>query len=315
MRGATAHLNAFLHQTASNETHTHAEGINCKIETPHTTMSNMLSVAKEFHGHFYTSNVIFGQRRGDNIVGGDKADCLDGQSGSDKIQGRGGDDFIAGGNHRDHLDGGHGDDTLVGGWGNDTLRGGPGSDTAVYDDRPVHVTLSESGSSTATVIMPWWRLWNNRDTLFDIENIWGSTRNDKITGNSQDNVLFGRSGHDHLNGGGGSDTLRGGRGHDHLTGGADADRFVLDVHPGDKDVITDFNKNEGDKLDFTLFSGAGLSVTFSETSPKPHSFWLKASHSKNQVTLHVDTDGNAATNEVHVTVRGVTTLGPDDFLL
>ncbi|RWH31997.1 MAG: type I secretion C-terminal target domain-containing protein, partial [Mesorhizobium sp.] len=59
-----------------------------------------------------------------------------------------------------------------------------------------------------------------------------------------------------LNGGGGNDTLIGGLGQDTLTGGAGADTFKLD-HLDIKDLITDYNGAEGDKIDLTsLFDAA-----------------------------------------------------------
>ena len=145
---------------------------------------------------------------------------MDGKAGITSRAG-GGDDYLSGEDGDDTLDGGDGDDILIGGRGNNTIRGGAGTDTVVYDDCSVHVTLSDTGSSTAEMMTLQASLWlklmslfysNDRDTLFDIENIWGSTKDDHITGNNQDNELFGRSGNDRLNGKGGNDNLNGGDG-------------------------------------------------------------------------------------------------------
>jgi len=53
-----------------------------------------------------------------------------------------------------------------------------------------------------------------------------------------------------LNGGSGNDILNGGAGKDILTGGTGADTFVLD-QIDIADVITDYKKAEGDKIDLS----------------------------------------------------------------
>ncbi|TIP38335.1 MAG: type I secretion C-terminal target domain-containing protein [Mesorhizobium sp.] len=70
--------------------------------------------------------------------------------------------------------------------------------------------------------------------------------------------MAGGPGNDTLNGGGGNDTLIGGLGQDTLTGGAGADTFKLDhLELNIKDLITDYNGAEGDKIDLTsLFDTA-----------------------------------------------------------
>ncbi|MBC7952733.1 MAG: hypothetical protein H7Z12_13065 [Rhodospirillaceae bacterium] len=65
-------------------------------------------------------------------------------------------------------------------------------------------------------------------------------------GNGNDRVIGGH-GNDIMNGGNGADVLAGGAGDDDLVGGRGADRFV--VGQG-KEVITDFNAAEGDRLVF-----------------------------------------------------------------
>ncbi len=82
----------------------------------------------------------------------------------------------------------------------------------------------------------------------------GGAGNDVLYGGHGNDTLYGGAGNDILNGGAGNDTLYGGLGNDILTGGAGADLFVWnkgDVVAGSvaKDIITDFSKAEGDKLD------------------------------------------------------------------
>ncbi|MGX5850397.1 type I secretion C-terminal target domain-containing protein, partial [Mesorhizobium sp. PL10] len=107
-------------------------------------------------------------------------------------------------------------------------------------------------------------------------DIVGSAYGDTITGDGFANLLYGGAGTDILNGGGGNDTLVGGTGSDTLNGGAGndllvggagadtmtgstgADTFKLDhLELNIKDLITDFNGGEGDKIDLTsLFDTA-----------------------------------------------------------
>ncbi|MDG4882627.1 DUF5801 repeats-in-toxin domain-containing protein [Mesorhizobium sp. WSM4884] len=105
-------------------------------------------------------------------------------------------------------------------------------------------------------------------------DIIGSAFDDVITGNDVGNVLYGGAGADNLSGAGGNDTLVGGAGNDTLvggagndllvggsgqdtlTGGTGADTFRLD-HLDIKDLITDYNGAEGDKIDLSsLFETA-----------------------------------------------------------
>ena len=114
----------------------------------------------------------------------------------------------------DDLMGGNGNDILQGGTGNDILDGGAGNDTADYSDATannLNVNLNTGVSGGGG---------RGSDTLFNIENVLGSSFNDKMTGNAGVNMLIGAGGTDQLNGGGGNDILWGGAGDDTITGGA-----------------------------------------------------------------------------------------------
>ena len=102
--------------------------------------------------------------------------------------------------------GGIGNDIFVGNVANNILDGGAGSDTVIFTNPTgINVTLNDSG---ADVIV---NHDGETDTLRSIENIGGTTGDDVITGNSQDNVLVGGpGGHDVLTGGAGNDRLIGG---------------------------------------------------------------------------------------------------------
>lgn len=110
---------------------------------------------------------------------------------------------ITASNAGDTLSGDSAATTLTGGAGNDTfyvdgngysINGGGGTNTVSYANVPLGITVNlQTGVD------------NLGSTLFNVENVTGSTANDTIEGDTGNNVL---------NGGGGSDTLIGGGGND-----------------------------------------------------------------------------------------------------
>ncbi|MFT2159484.1 immunoglobulin-like domain-containing protein, partial [Pseudomonas putida] len=93
-------------------------------------------------------------------------------------------------------------------------------------------------------------------TEFDISG--AKDGNDILSGGNGNDILFGQGGSDTLDGGKGNDillggtgndTLIGGQGDDILIGGSGADTFVWKAGDIGNDVIKDFNKAEGDRID------------------------------------------------------------------
>ena len=135
-----------------------------------------------------SSSFIKGDAGNDTIFGGGKNDFIDGGSDDDVLFGKSGDDTI---------EGRGGDDILNGGLGNDKLRGGAGIDTADYSDLTfagvnldvagLDVNLSQRRalhSSDNNALS-----WNDR--LNTIENVHGTSRNDRFIGDGQDNLFSG----------------------------------------------------------------------------------------------------------------------------
>jgi Ca2+-binding RTX toxin-like protein len=162
---------------------------------------------------------IGGTTKNDRLIGNNLANKLDG--------GASGNDYLDGGAGDDTLEGTDGNDTLIGGAGADILDGGNGTDTINYAASPagVKVLLSQQGTYVAG------DPGNGRDnvgtagvggdaqgdTLWGIENIVGSKKNDELTGNELVNILDGGDGDDLLNGNDGADILVGGAGLDTVT--------------------------------------------------------------------------------------------------
>jgi len=261
-------------------------------------------------------DVILGGTKNDTLRGNDGNDFLRGGSGNDEIYGDAGNDRIFGGSDadlmfggadndelfgetgNDSLNGGDGDDVLIGGYGADSMDGGEGFDIASFEDvngwveeflvtddgftytdyiyHGITVTSDKLGSYDVSLKLSE-SVYETEQSVTNIEGIWGSQSDDRITGNNSGELLAGLYGNDTIDGAGGNDTiygdgdnddltggagrdvLFGGSGDDKLTGGADADHFVFvryadgnpdtdDSGSGDGvDVITDFDLSE-DKI-------------------------------------------------------------------
>ncbi len=168
----------------------------------------------------------------------------------------------AGNTLNNRITGNAGDNLLDGGAGIDTLIGGTGNDTYVVDNlRDTLVETSTLPREIDTVRASVnWTLGANLEnlTLTGSANLNGTGNglNNVLIGNSANNTLNGGAGNDQLNGGAGNDLLIGSLGTDTLTGGSGADRFVFNLlnelgKGNARDVITDFNSSEGDKIDLS----------------------------------------------------------------
>ena len=189
------------------------------------------------------------------------------------------------------LFGGGGDDTLEGGGGRDYLHGGFGNDTATYANSAAGVAvnigeavnLNPTGAGNDTDMEDPGEMAGatgatstdsdagTTDTdandegapeeLVSIENLIGSDFADILVGSKGANTLSGGDEGDMLYGQGGDDVLMGGDDADTLTGGSGSDTFVFGrervtgdtTDPTDTadDVVMDFSKTGGDKIDLT----------------------------------------------------------------
>ncbi len=242
--------------------------------------------------------------------GGDAAgDIL---TGIENITGSAFNDILTGNNITNIINGGTGDDIIKGGAGADSINGAAGIDTASYDGSNAAVTVNlslttaQSGGDAAG------------DLLSNIENITGSSFADTLTGSGIANILTGGAGNDTINAGTGNDIINGGTGKDSLTGGTGADIFkysaVADsgAASGVRDIITDFNKTQADKIDLSSFTG---DFVFKGTGA-----FTGAAHEVNyaqvggNTIVGVDADGNGIL-DFQIELTGLHTLAAGDFLL
>lgn len=185
---------------------------------------------ENLNGSITGADVVYGSA-GDNV--------LVGYGGNDTLSGGSGVDTLSGGIGSDTLDGGLDNDTLYGGTGNDTLDGDIGNDTLNGDDG---IDSLDGGAGD--------------DTLS------GGLGNDALDGGVGNDTLKGDGGNDTLLGGDGADILKGGSGADTLTGGAGADKFTYlaasDTNGTPIDIITDFSKSQGDRIDLSAIDAVSL---------------------------------------------------------
>jgi Ca2+-binding RTX toxin-like protein len=149
------------------------------------------------------------------LHGGPGDDTLNGWTGADFLTGDDGDDVINGGPAFDRTNGNAGNDTVHGAGGGDWVTGGKDNDRLFGDDGD-DILNGNLGSDTGD----------------------GGAGNDTVRGGQGDDVLSGGSGEDLITGDLGDDTLSGGPG---------ADTFRA-FAGGGRDVITDFNPAEGDRI-------------------------------------------------------------------
>lgn len=319
---------------------------------------------------------LYGLNGDDVIYGGDGDDCLEGNGHSDVLYGGDGDDVIVGHAGADILHGGAGDDLMSGdfyaSWaaddtyvytsGLDQVNDLGGTDTLTLSNSIVvdELTFVDEAGYDVTIII------NsgvnevfvtnldrtNKDYSPDILDfddgfstdqlkdysswLWGTTGNDSVVGNSNDNVLIGNDGvdtldagdgHDDLHGGSGDDVLYGdadddylhggaddddiygGAGTDILYGGADADTFFFENGLiSEVDVIKDFSTGDSDAIDISDV------LTGYDYGTDDITEWVQITDNGTDSTLSVDVDGGADNFVAIATIEGVTGLTNEALL-
>lgn len=188
---------------------------------------------------------ITGSAFDDQITGDAAANILRGGSGKDVLRGQAGNDSLFGGND---------DDLLFGGAGADMIDGGLGIDTVSYAGATAGVVANLAAPAG-----------NTRDAAGDVyisvENLTGTDHNDRLTGNTAENLVSGGGGNDVLNGAGASDRLRGGVGNDTFVFDSVLDALanvdtILDYSVADDRIWLD------DAVFTALTAGQGLGSAF-----------------------------------------------------
>jgi len=282
----------------------------------------------------------------ENLAGSEHADRLVGNNRFNVLEGNAGDDVLVGMDGGDSLDGGAGDDVLESGADGDRLDGGEGFDTLFYGDSRFGVTvdLTQEAQDNADdgnpsndedngfIVLPASAGgYAANDRIRGVENLEGSGRDDRLTGNDEVNLLLGGDGNDYLSGeadndtltgGAGDDTLTGGAGDDTLTGGAGADifRYGGEASALGRDFIRDFLRGS-DRIDLSSVDANG------SEDGNPQFIWrgtsgflpgiagqVRYSLVGNDVVVEISTD-QVSDPEATITIVGIDALSVADFIL
>lgn len=164
-----------------------------------------------------------------NVVGSDFDDTITGSSVANFLLGGLGDDTISGGGGNDIVNGQRGSDTLEGGAGDDGLnpgrlaeddivRGGDATGDSGTKDRVNYTRCEDAVTIDLSVASAQNTAGCGLDTITGVEQIRGSSHEDTLTGDMEDNFIVGGAGADTIDGGGGADLLQGFRGADEVNG-------------------------------------------------------------------------------------------------
>ncbi|MEM9217378.1 MAG: S8 family serine peptidase [Cyanobacteria bacterium P01_F01_bin.150] len=212
---------------------------------------DMATGTTNYGGERYTNfeNVKMGNGS-DSVAGNASANTIYGGGGNDTLRGAYGRDTLYGGSGNDNIlsdgDGGFyygeaGDDVMFSGLGGETMDGGTGTDLIDH--------TAWNGDYTFNMVTGTTNYGGERYTNF--ENVKMGGGNDKVVGTT---------GVNNISTGAGNDSLIGGNGRDILSGGLGADRFIFNIGADGGDIIKDFNRLEGDKLQISKY-GFGVSST------------------------------------------------------
>jgi Ca2+-binding RTX toxin-like protein len=244
------------------------------------------------------------------------------------------DNSIQGNTGNDHLFGLAGNDTLAGGGGVNILEGGTGDDLYIVSNATdTIVELAGAGHDTEQTalnsltlaanvedlnIMNGGGTFNGND-LANVITVLGAAS--AINGGGGDDTLIGGVGNDRLVGGSGNDTLIGGRGGNELTGGIGADHFVFKTAQDGADLIHDFSRAEGDKIDVSqLLSSLGPigadPFTNGVLTFQPIAAFGSGGVPATRVMLDIDgSAGPAAPTQLIVALGGTSVIDHNDFII
>jgi Ca2+-binding RTX toxin-like protein len=284
--------------------------------------TGVVSIAGQYNEQILNFENIILMIPGGNSSAGYAGNTVIGNAVNNQITTSGGDDTVDGKAGNDTISTSVGNDKLTGGIGNDTLYGGANNDTYIIDadvdngtdtiyegigegidaldfgttttkaiNINLGVTITQSVATNVNLwIVPEIGIESNNNY---IENVYGGSQNDTLTGNSLDNSLYGAAGNDTLSGGEGNDTLYGivgddtlsggagndylfggdgndflggGAGNDNLNGGANNDTYFINVDASSGEIDTINDTSGIDTIDFSTNSVKSITIDLSQTT-------------------------------------------------
>jgi Peptidase M10 serralysin C terminal. len=146
--------------------------------------------------------------------------------------------------------------------------------------------------------------WNGDaawDNVMNVENIIGSSFNDQLIGDA------------------GANQISGGAGNDSITGGLGSELFVYKavsdsgIGLGNRDIITDFSRAQGDRIDLSAFTGTfgflGTGAFTGGTTPQ-----VRYVNDGTNTILQVNTN-NDTIADFEIQVNGQVAFVSGDFVL
>jgi trimeric autotransporter adhesin len=234
------------------------------------------------------------------------------------------------------IEGNAGANTLDGGGGADLMKGGAGADLYFVDHAKDQVIEALGGGRDGVIATLSFSLAANVEDL----TLTGASALVGI-GNDAGNVMIGSVAANRLEGRSGNDTLAGGEGRDMLVGGSGSDvfRFLaladstsatadaagayydldLELVAKEADLIADFSRVSGDRIDISALAAvAGVAAIdfignlgFSAAGQVRYEYSLRDKAG----LLWVNTDGDFATAEFVVAIKGVPSISASDMIL
>jgi serralysin len=219
------------------------------------------------------------------------------------------------------ITGGVGNDTLNGVGGADTMAGGIGDD-AYFVDNAGDTVIEVAGNGTDQV---WSSLSYTLGAHVEALVLTGGSAISG-TGNGLDNVLLGNGAANALRGGGGADLLFGDAGRDTLTGGSGADLFAFaggdfgGTTAATADMILDFSKAQGDKIELSLVdartnvAGDQAFAWIGTASFSGSAGQLRYAQTGGDTVIYGDTNGDRVA-DFAIALDGTIALAGTDFVL
>ncbi|NEQ51918.1 MAG: hypothetical protein F6K11_17560 [Leptolyngbya sp. SIO3F4] len=203
---------------------------------------NLSSEIASFAG-YYSEDI----RNFENIHTGNGADIVIGTNDANRIYTNSGNDFISALGGNDIVFAGAGNDYVVGGSGDDFMDGGTGVDTVDYrhwSGGGIYNLSTEIANLTGLYNEDI-RNFENIYTGAGVDNIIGTSANNRIDTGAGDDTINAGSGNDYILGGTGNDTIVGGLGNDIINGTTHAAQGT-----GERDILT--SSSYGDSDTFVL---------------------------------------------------------------
>lgn len=151
------------------------------------------------------------------------------------------------------------------------------------------------------------------------DTVYGGSGNDTINGENGVDYLYGGSGNDTILGDDSPDMIYGGYGADTLTGNNGKDTFVYWSVLDTNDTIKDFSQADHEKIDLSAID-ANPTTTLNDGFIYSGNANLQANsvswfQQDGNTIIQADTDGNATTAELQITLTGNIALQATDFYL